>query len=170
VNPYRGVIEVAHYVQTFNQKYQPELSLHFTVYSPSHPIIDGLIERKMVEYHNYVDYPVMMNLLANYDVGVCLWHPIKKFQRNLPIKNFEYMAVGLPVITSNFGNLSKYIQDAESGFCIDPLSYGEFEISILQLFEKKKRQELGVCGQKYSQKAASFEKEARNYLQVFHDV
>lgn len=166
-NQFRGVVECARYVSIFNDKFAPRRCLSFAVYGPPSQITGELTEEGLIDYHGYLDYPEMMTRLPDYDVGVCLWHSIRKFERNLPIKNFEYMAAGLPVITSNFGNLKKYIEEAGCGFCIDPHSYEQFEAAILQLFDAAYRQELAANGIAYAREHASFEKEAGPYLQVY---
>src|SRR4029078_461855 len=101
--------------------------------------------------------------MAHYDVVVCLWHPLEKFHRNLPLKNFDYMGIGLPILTSNFGNLAKYAILSGAAICIDPLSYPEFEAAVLELFNTEKREELGRNGLEYTRSLASFEREAAGY-------
>jgi len=166
VNEYRGLREAAAYVQAFNEKYAPCKKITLTVYSGANKLVDEISKSKYVYHRPWTDYKVLLEKLANYDVGICLWKDIVKFRRNLPLKNFDYMAVGLPIITSNFGGLLKYATLSESAICIDPESYEQFEAAVLRLFDACVRQQLGENGRKYVKEKASFEKEGLNYLAV----
>jgi glycosyltransferase involved in cell wall biosynthesis len=53
--------------------------------------------------------------------GLVTLHPIINYIDALPIKMFEYMAAGLPVIASNFPLWKQIIEGNQCGFCVDPL-------------------------------------------------
>lgn len=166
VNRYRGVIECAEYVDHFNAKFAPSRMLTLTLYSPPHPIVDFLLEQKKIRHNAWIDYVDLMNELPRYDIGVCLWNRLKKFEHNLPLKNFDYMAAGLPIITSNFGNLEKYARLSGGAICIDPLEYEAFEIAVLKLFDPMLRRELGEAGKSFVLTQANFNSEASEYIKI----
>lgn len=165
VNAFRGVKETAYYVAEFNRRHRDKI-LRFTVYSHNFSIIQELVQQKLLEYKPWTDYENLVSELPKYDVGICLIHPLKKFHRNLPLKNFDYMGVGLPVITSNFGALRKYAELSGAAICINPLSAEDFEAAVLQLFDFRKRKELGENGIKYTRTGACFEKESEEYARI----
>jgi len=165
VNENRGVIETAQYIERFNRTSQAH-KLELTVYSPVNPIVEYLIENFNINHFPWVDYATLMAELLHYDVGTCLWLPIKKFYRNLPLKNFDYMACGLPIITSNFGQLTKYIHLSGAGVCINPLSYSEFENAIRPMFHGNYRKELGQNGFNWVQQTGNFKTEGRSYIET----
>lgn len=169
VNKYRGVIECAKYVKRFNNEFIDK-SLSFDVYSFPNKITDLLVSKKLINHIPWIDYSDLMVKLSEYDVGICLWLPIKKFYRNLPLKNFDYMRVGLPIITSNFGNLKNYIDDSKSGICIDPTSYKEFKKAILRMFSPETRKYYSNNGIKYTANHASFQIEGKEYIEFFKKV
>jgi glycosyltransferase involved in cell wall biosynthesis len=166
VNQYRGVLECAEYAAEFNRRFNSDRKLTFTVYSKPHPIIDALLKQNLIRHIASLDYMDLVKELIKYDVGICLLHRIKKFERNLPLKNFDYMSVGLPIITSNFGNLMKYADESGAAICIDPLSYAEFEAAVLRLFEPLERKKLSESGTRFTTRKASFYQEARDYVNV----
>ncbi len=53
-------------------------------------------------------------------VGLVVLHPTINYIDALPIKLFEYMAAGLPVIASDFPKWREIVDEAECGFCIPP--------------------------------------------------
>ncbi|WP_066175333.1 glycosyltransferase [Bacillus marinisedimentorum] len=164
VNEHRGVIECANYVEKFNENHI-EKKLIFDVFSPPNEITEELVKKGFINHTSWIDYKDLMELLKSYDVGVCLWHPIKKFYRNLPLKNFDYMGSGLPIITSNFGNLKRHMDKSDAGICIDPLNYSDFENAIIKLFDPQNREKYSENGIYYSKSEASFQNEGKRYAE-----
>jgi glycosyltransferase involved in cell wall biosynthesis len=76
------------------------------------------------------------------------------------------MAAGLPVLTSDFGNIGKYARASGGAICIDPTSYDAFESAITQLFQPALRRQLGEAGRSFVRREASFEREAAEYVEV----
>lgn len=169
INRYRGVTECARYVQRFNARCAPTRSLTLTLYSPSGPLVDELADGTSIHHRPWCDYSQLIQHLPTYDVGICLWQRLKKFERNLPLKNFDYMAAGLPIITSNFGNLRSYAERSGGALCIDPLDYGQFENAIFELFDPSVRRRLGESGRLFVRYNATFESEASEYLSSLLD-
>lgn len=53
--------------------------------------------------------------------GLVTLHPIVNYIDALPVKMFEYMAAGVPVIASNFPLWREIVEGNECGICVDPL-------------------------------------------------
>jgi glycosyltransferase involved in cell wall biosynthesis len=166
VNEHRGVRECAEYVRRFNAAFMPARRLSLTVCGPQHPIVRELEAAGSVTHRPWVAYPAVMAGLAEFDVGVCLLLPITKYERNVPIKNFDYMAAGLPVLTSNFGNVGRYLELSGGGIAIDPTSYEDFERAIVRLFDPVVRQELAAGGRKFIEATGGFGRESEAYVEV----
>jgi len=60
-------------------------------------------------------------VLAQSVAGLVTLHPIPTFLTSLPIKMFEYMSAGIPVIASNFPLWRGIIEGNDCGLCVDPL-------------------------------------------------
>ena len=117
-----------------------------------------------------MDYMDILDELVTYDVRACLWQPLRKFERNLPLRSFDYMSVGLPIVTSNFGNLAKYASESGSALCINPLDYKEFEVAITRLFDPLEQKKLGENGIRYTQNIALFRKEAEPFIKTIFSL
>lgn len=65
---------------------------------------------------------------------MCL-HPLRNYVEALPIKMFEYMLAGLPVIASDFPLRRKIIEANECGICIDPGDSKEIAKAVEYLIE-----------------------------------
>jgi glycosyltransferase involved in cell wall biosynthesis len=53
--------------------------------------------------------------------GLVTLHPARHFIDSLPVKMFEYMAAGIPVIASNFPLWRGIVECNGCGLCVDPL-------------------------------------------------
>jgi glycosyltransferase involved in cell wall biosynthesis len=82
-------------------------------------------------------------------VGWVSWQPFAKNEKNIPTKLFEYMAYGLPVVTSDLASVRPFIRQGVNGLRVkadDPVAHGE---AILMLLENPERAwALGREGQK----------------------
>lgn len=55
-----------------------------------------------INYHGILSQEKLFKIVSNSKAGLCLLHPTKNYLESIPVKIFEYMAIGLPVIYSNF--------------------------------------------------------------------
>lgn len=54
-------------------------------------------------------------------LGMCIIHPMKNSIGSYPTKMFEYMAIGLPQVISNFELYKSVVETYECGICVNPL-------------------------------------------------
>ncbi len=74
-----------------------------------------------VEFAGWVSYAAVPDLLRSCDVALCILDPIERYVKALPVKLFEYMACGLPVIASNFPGIAQIITGVSCGALVNPL-------------------------------------------------
>ena len=60
-------------------------------------------------------------VLAKSKAGLVTLHPVINYIDALPVKMFEYMAAGIPVIASNFPLWREIVEGNQCGLCVDPL-------------------------------------------------
>ena len=68
-------------------------------------------------------FPVVMRLLREAKIGVVLLHDTPNHRQGFPLKLFEYLGAGLPVIASNLPQLTPIMEGC--GFQVDPRDVGE---------------------------------------------
>ncbi len=76
---------------------------------------------RRVDYLGVVDRCGVAKILSSARIGAVILHPEPNFVRAMPIKLFEYMAYGIPVVASDFPLWREMIQDARCGLMVDPL-------------------------------------------------
>ncbi len=74
-----------------------------------------------VRYEGWKSRQGIADLLADGRGGLVLLKPIEHEMVSLPIKLFEYMAAGLPVISSDFPVWREIVESADCGLLVDPL-------------------------------------------------
>jgi glycosyltransferase involved in cell wall biosynthesis len=80
-----------------------------------------------------VAFPEVAARLALCDIGMMTLLPTENHLDSLPIKLFEYMQLGLPVIGSNFPLWRRIIEDADCGLTVDPTDIAAISAAIRQL-------------------------------------
>ncbi len=62
------------------------------------------------------------DVLARSMAGLVTLHPTPNYLDSLPIKMFEYMSAGLPVVASNFDLWKDIVEKNDCGLCVDPMN------------------------------------------------
>ena len=90
----------------------------------------------------WLDRQNILQLMQASNAGLVTLHPISNYLDSLPVKMFEYMAAGIPVIASNFTLWEKIILDNECGLCVNPLAPEEIAQAIDFLISHPEKAEL----------------------------
>lgn len=113
----RGIFEMVH--AAGNAKIRLKLAGTFSPRS-----LQTDVEREkdwqQVDYYGYVGRKEVNSLLGESMAGLLLLHPMPSYIDSLPIKLFEYMAAGIPVICSNFKLWQDIVEECNCGICVDP--------------------------------------------------
>lgn len=73
-------------------------------------------------------------------IGLCIIHPMSNSIESYPTKLFEYMAVGLPIVTSDFDLYKEAVSENGCGLNINPLNPEEIAEAIIHISENKELQ------------------------------
>ena len=96
-----------------------------------------------------VPFEEIGDFLSKCSVGWIPWQDYPKNQKNIPTKLFEYMAYGLPVVSSDLRSTRPYVINGENGICVPPNDISSHAEAILHLMESpQKAMKMGLCGQK----------------------
>lgn len=104
---------------------------------------------KNVNYKGFIDRNDIRKLLNSSIAGLVALHPTKNYLDSLPVKMFEYMSAGIPVIASNFPLWQSIIEDNQCGICVDPLNPDSIASAINWLIQHPiEAEEMGNNGRK----------------------
>jgi glycosyltransferase involved in cell wall biosynthesis len=88
-------------------------------------------------------------LLKESLIGLCLLYPEPNYLSALPTKIFEYMAAGLPVISSDLPLSKEIVENAGCGFAVPVQAHEEIVSRInLLLADNKQAHDMGMNGRK----------------------
>jgi glycosyltransferase involved in cell wall biosynthesis len=86
--------------------------------------IDRLPGWPLVEHHQWQTRPEVARHLDRARAGMAVLHPTGNYVESYPVKVFEYMAAGLPIIASNFKLWQELFGDVKCALFVDPLDPG----------------------------------------------
>ena len=77
--------------------------------------------RQPIDMLGWCDRATVARHLSKACAGLVVLHPTPAYEASLPIKLFEYMSAGIPVIASDFEQWRSIVQDNACGLLVDPL-------------------------------------------------
>lgn len=90
----------------------------------------GLTQR--VRFVGEVSPDVIPGLLASFDVALATFPPVSLFYSS-PLKLYEFMAAGLPIVASRIGQVAEVIRDGLTGLLVTPGNAAELARAMLDL-------------------------------------
>jgi glycosyltransferase involved in cell wall biosynthesis len=110
-------------------------------------------------------------IIAQCDVGIALLKPIGNYVGSYPTKMFEYMAMGMPVIVSDFEIYKIIIDQYHCGFAVDPLDKSKVASTIIELIENESLQnELSKNGIEAVKREFNWNTEFKKLLALYSEL
>jgi glycosyltransferase involved in cell wall biosynthesis len=124
---------------------------------------------RFTKYYGLVDHEIVTQYLSRATIGICTLHPLDTFKDSYPIKVFEYMESGLPVLMSNFKMWVQFFENA----CeyVDPLNSHEIALKIVSLLENPSRlEEMSALGEFMIHKKLNWGLESHNLENLYKKI
>ncbi|MFS0689431.1 glycosyltransferase family 4 protein [Sporosarcina sp. 179-K 8C2 HS] len=100
--------------------------------------------------------------------GLVVLHPRINYIDALPVKMFEYMAAGIPVIASNFPLWKSIIETNDCGICVNPEQPEAIAEAINYLYDNPDVAErMGRNGRKAVESEYNWEQESRKLIEAY---
>lgn len=126
---------------------------------------------KNVRFYGFVDRQGIVSILDRSRIGLLVLHPLPSYRDSLPIKLFEYMAAGIPVICSNFELWRNIVEKNQCGVCVDPLDVDAIVEAIRFLIDNPARAEaMGTNGRAAVEEKYSWERESEKLRQLYQQL
>lgn len=121
-----------------------------------------------VDELGWLDRDGVRKLLNESVAGLVTLHPVINYLDSLPVKMFEYMATGLPVIASNFPLWKQIIEGNQCGLCVDPLDPQAIAQAIDYLVtHPAEAEQMGRNGQKAVHEKYNWTIEENKFLNLY---
>ena len=91
--------------------------------------------RDNVHFHGYTDQRRAFPYAAHATAGLALLKPVGDYPESYTTKLFEYMALGLPVVTSDFPLYREVVERHQCGFCLSPYDPAQLAATMTYLIE-----------------------------------
>lgn len=123
------------------------------------PEHENLITNK-INFKGRVEHNLIMKNINKYDFSIFVRENTLSNQAGFPSKLSESISCGVPVITTNTSDITKYIKNGKNGFIIQNMENLNEELDKILKMEKKKIEEI----RRYTYKNNYFN--YRNYIDI----
>ncbi|MCS7305981.1 MAG: glycosyltransferase family 4 protein [Thermoguttaceae bacterium] len=109
--------------------------------------------------------------LREADVGLVCLHPEPRYMVAWPVKLFEYMAAGLPVVVSDFPLWRQIVEGSGCGLCVNPLRPMEIAQAVDRLLsDPAEAQRMGQHGRQAVEQKYHWDLEAKKLLHLYETL
>jgi glycosyltransferase involved in cell wall biosynthesis len=127
-----------------------------------------LSQKIKINRYGRMNFTDGIEIIRHCHVGLSIIANHPNYIHSYPTKLFEYMALKLPVITSNFPLYQDVIEQNQAGFCIAPEDRETLTGLVVQLWQNPKlRNEMGENGRKAALEKYQWAAEAENLEKVY---
>jgi len=124
-----------------------------------------------IQEHGFVNRKQIKQILQESKVGLVTLHPTINYKDALPVKMFEYMLAGIPVISSNIALWKEIVNGANCGICVNPYEPKEIAAAINKMIEDDKlAEQMGKNGQKAVLEKYNWENEEKKLIQIYNNI
>jgi glycosyltransferase involved in cell wall biosynthesis len=164
--PERGCREAITAMSFLPQELNARLALGGPVTARLRQEVDRLAGSKRTDLLGFVDRRQVACLLGRARVGLVLAHPVPNLVNGLPVKLFEYMAAGVPVVASNFPLWGQIVDG--SGILVDPQDTQDIARAIEYLLtHPSEAQQMGARGRNAVETRYNWATEERQLLAFY---
>ncbi len=127
---------------------------------------------KSIDYLGWISYDQMPLIYRESDIGLAILLPEPRYVAATPVKLFEYMASGLPVIASNFPSIAEIVKEANCGLLIDPVGDLTETINTILLWWQNKStpQTLGENGRNAILSKFTWENNSLGLIELYRQL
>ena len=133
--------------------------------------VAGTPEWRNVHWRGVLNRNDIAALLSRVRAGLVLFHPEENFVCSQPIKFFEYMSAGIPVIASDFPLWRSIIEGTGCGMLVDPLDPKAIANAIQQLLTNPVlAEQMGRRGRKAVEERFNWDTEEKTLLSFYASI
>lgn len=124
-----------------------------------------------VDYRGFQSREGVAQILSEAIAGLAIFHPVQSYIDSQPVKMFEYMAAGLPVIAADFPRFREIVEGNRCGICVPPRDLAAIAAAIEWIVDHPaEAQEMGRRGRSLAFDTFNWEGEKRSLLQLYERI
>jgi len=124
-----------------------------------------------VRYLGWCARAQVAEILGAARVGLVVLHPVPNYLDAYPVKLFEYMAAGIPVVASDFPLWRRIVTEAGCGMLVDPREPRQIAEAIAWLLGNPERAaQMGEAGREAVLSRFNWDSEGRKLLRFYHTL
>lgn len=129
------------------------------------------LKRKRIYLHGRIPYEEVKQWLGRGKVGLVCLHPIENYRESLPIKMFEYMAAGLPLIATDFPLWKEIVTQSGCGFVADALNPKEIAEKVTKILtDEQLRKKMSIDGRKAHEEIYNWQVEEKKLIRLYEEL
>ncbi|CUU68751.1 phosphoserine aminotransferase%2C (psat) [Campylobacter hyointestinalis subsp. hyointestinalis] len=109
----------------------------------------SICNENKINLFGFLDRKGVSDIINKSKIGLVTLYPTTAYLEALPIKMFEYMSAGIPVIASNFPLWRDIVEKSGCGICVDPLKPKDIAKAINFILQNPQiAEQMGINGRK----------------------
>jgi len=168
----RGIKEIVEAMEILDEPSNVQLALIGKFTEPLFKEeIGELLRFRKTRLVGWVPHPEVWEHLQEADIALMCLHPVGDYTYGLPVKLFEYMAAGLPIIASDFPLWENFFKEHGCGITVNPLNAKEIAQAIEYLItHPEEARRMGENGRRAVVEKYSWESEGEKLLELYEEL
>jgi len=139
----RGIFEVVKSVKIAKEKFDKIKMVFVGPFNDvkAKQMVNDYIEKNglnnNIQFTGNVPHKDVEMYIRKSKIGIVTLLPYPKYFKNIPIKQFEYMSCGIPVIGSDLPPIKKFVTSYNSGIIVDPTKPEEIANAISKILDNE---------------------------------
>jgi O-antigen/teichoic acid export membrane protein/glycosyltransferase involved in cell wall biosynthesis len=170
LTPERGVTSMVRAMELLDDRFELVLAGRFV--TPEYEAaVRAMAGFRRVRYVKPIPHKQVWGVYEDCDAGIVCLLPLERYKVSLPVKLFEFMAAGLPVVASDFPLFRELVEGNGCGICVDPEA-PECIASAAQRFagDEELVRQMGELGRKAVLERYNWEAEAQTLLDLYRTL
>lgn len=124
-----------------------------------------------IKYYGFVNKEQAVEIYNRSKIGLVTLHPVINYIDALPVKLFEYMLAGIPVISSDIPLWKEIVEGINCGICVNPLNPKEITDAINYLKKNdKEAKQMGVNGRNAVLEKYNWHNEECKLIEIYNNL
>lgn len=129
------------------------------------------LKKKRIYLHGRVPFDEVKQWLRKGKVGLVCLHPIENYRESLPIKMFEYMAAGLPLVATNFPMWKEIVEKSNCGLIADALDPQDIAAKVTTILtDEALRVQMSKNGRRAHEEIYNWDIEEKALLSLYQSL